>query len=42
VLTTLLRAVVAVVAYLTMGVLGVLWLRRFGEDPANRGVDFKL
>jgi hypothetical protein len=41
-LTKLFQIAVAVVAYLTMGILGVLWLRRFGEDPANHGVDFKL
>jgi hypothetical protein len=33
---------VGLVAYGTMGAVGVWWLRRFGEDPANRGVDFKL
>ena len=42
VLTRILRVTVGLIAYGTMGALGVRWLRRFGEDPANRGVDFKL
>jgi hypothetical protein len=42
VFTRVFRVAVSLVAHATMGALGVWWLRRFGEDPANRRVDFKL
>jgi len=42
VLKKTLRVIGWVSSAVLLGPLFTVWIWRFGEDPANRGVDFKL